>query len=238
MKLLNLQFSIFGSFFEIGNEKTNTEELQTILGSGYFINHLPVINAGANPPEQLIRIRVIGTDENQGIDIGFLPNRIDLNFTSDAYKKKSLEAGQSYDVRELTEKFRKIACKISDHYKLIGTRLAVNGRIITTEISSDYSEYIKASDFYDEKGISEWETRINVQQEGKIDNQSEIMNNIISISNSQVFSPDDGVVIDFDINTIPSVQRARFSSSSLRDFADFAMDNLMNILSSYKVVKI
>ena len=147
MKLLNLQFSIFGSFFEIGNEKTNTEELQTILGSGYFINHLPVINAGANPPEQLIRIRVIGTDENQGIDIGFLPNRIDLNFTSDAYKKKSLEAGQSYDVRELTEKFRKIAYKISDHYKLIGTRLAVNGRIITTEISSDYSEYIKASDF-------------------------------------------------------------------------------------------
>lgn len=235
MKLLNLQFSIFGSFLEIGDEKTNTAELQKILGDGYFINHLPVINAGTNPPEQLIRIRVIGTGEKQGIDIGFLPNRIDLNFTSEAYKKKSLEAGQPYKVKELTEIFNGIACQISEYYKLIGTRLAVNGRVITTEISSAYSDYIRPVDYYNEKKISEWETQINVQQAGTICEQKEMLNNIINISNSRVFRPDDGVVIDFDINTIPSVQRARFSSSSLKEFSTLAMDNLSNIFESYKL---
>lgn len=235
MKLLNLQFSIFGSFMNIGDEKTKADELQKILGPDFFINIMPVIDTGTNPPGQFMRVRAIGTASNQGIVVGFLPDRIDINFYSNAYRMKKLEAGQDHEISVFLGFFREMMEAIAEKYTLIGTRLAINGRIITSDIPSDFRKYLNPSGFYEGKAPVEWQSRINIQTTSEIEGQAEILNNIIMISNSTVFLPDSGIVIDFDINTVPSNQRARFSKSSLGAFSSACLENLLGIIRSYGV---
>lgn len=225
-QIINIQLSTFGAY---GGIHATPEVVSALIP--YFSNELmpsffelKAIDPIKNIINNDNRLRLLSVD-NQ-IELVFLPDRIDCNFT---LKNDSVA---NNDMNMIAFKLKDYLEKAMQFFHTNGNRLALNGKFITDEIELNHSNYILSPNFFNNKPISEWSINMNALTEIAFSTGSELVNNILNLQLVKKTSSVEAMLIAFDINTMPQNQSMRFGSESISVFLDKALQNKDDMIST------
>lgn len=234
--LLNVQVSVFGNY-NIETTAANISNLMKKVNELGKFEYLPNIVSGQNIDLLAGKINTTSNlsfiTASQLSQIVCMDRRIDclLNFNSEYQDTISNSLQFCQDVLTI----------IMDNFSILGNRLAIN----INELSDSFSpELFKTKlgqsvtsvlDFYKEKTLDEWSTRVNNQFPIQISEKSEILNIITELTlaqNSQ--NNEKRILCHLDINTIPENQGFRFNKNDLSSFICEAQKLICNITNNFE----
>lgn len=227
-RMLVLQMSIFGSFENIGNDPAIVSDLIPLYKNKFIpsVIQMAEIDPVNDSVKTINRLSMVSVDSK--ITIAFLPNRIDCNYSFKEESTNPLEIeAKLHDMCELLE--RGIT-----YFSSIGNRIAINGRFVTDEISLACSDYIVTRTFYEGIDMDEWTTNCNAVKKLNILGVEEATNNILNIGLGENNQGKIGLIVSFDINTIPENSLMRFKAEALSAFLEQASLNLKNMLDGLR----
>jgi len=227
-RMLILQMSIFGSFENIGNNPTTVANLIPLYKNKFIpsVIQMAEIDPVNDSVKTINRLSMVSVDNK--ITIVFLPNRIDCNYSFKEEETNPLEIeAKLHDMCELLKSG--IA-----YFSTIGNRIAINGRFVTDEISLSCSDYIVTRAFYEGADIDEWSTNCNTVKPLNILGAEEPTNNILNIGLGENNQGKIGLIVSFDINTIPGNSLMRFKAEALSVFLEQASLNLKSMLDGLR----
>lgn len=120
------------------------------------------------------------------------------------------------------------------YFSTIGNRIAINGRFVTDEISLSCNDYIVSRAFYQGADINEWSTNCNTVKKLNILGTEEATNNILNIGLGENNQGKIGLIVSFDINTIPENSFMRFNAEALPAFLEQASLSLKEMLDGLR----
>lgn len=226
-QLLNLQMSIFGSFDSIEVSPTLAADLIPLFNNELIpsVIQLTLVDPVKKITEDVSRPSMISADGKYVV--AFLPDRIDCNFNSN---NEIISFDGVTDVLSKLCAFLKIA---TQYVSAIGNRIAINGRYVTDDKPHSYESYTILPPFFTGKKVAEWSASGNAISEITINGNIESINNILNLSLTQnATSGKNGVMVTFDVNTVPTNTAPRFSKESLDEFLNQAIVNITEITSN------
>lgn len=227
-RMLVLQMSIFGSFENIGNDPTTVSDLISLYKNKFIpsVIQMAEIDPVNDSVKTVNRLSMVSVDNK--ITIAFLPNRIDCNYS---FKDEAT------DPLEIEAKFHDMCELLGSgigYFSTIGNRIAINGRFVTDEISLSCGDYIVSRPFYEGTNIDEWSTNCNTVKMLNILGVEEATNNILNIGLGENNQGKIGLIVSFDINTIPENSFMRFKVEALSAFLEQASLNLKSMLNGLR----
>lgn len=227
-RILVLQMSIFGSFENIGNDPTTVSNLISLYRNKFIPSVIQIaeIDPINDSVKTINRLSMVSVDNK--VTIAFLPNRIDCNysFKDEATEPLEIEA-KLHDMCELLGNG-------IEYFSTIGNRIAINGRFVTDEISLNCNDYIVSRAFYQGTDITEWSTNCNTVKKLNILGTEEATNNILNIGLGENNQGKIGLIVSFDINTIPENSFMRFNAEALPVFLEQASLSLKEMLDGLR----
>ena len=224
---LKYQYSIFGDFSDISPEKSEIIiKLITLFSKENFIPaSFQELSMNQIPTIMDSRISLSNKD---GLSVNIGNKRLDIEFDY-------LEDGKYYnmDIEEITQKAMEIISLLMNEFKKTCNRIALN----TTELLDEVKSKKITDMFYNTKNIFEYYNRNipfewNERYVSRVDGEKigEKINIITSISKAEgkLTTPKkeikiDGIMLQFDINTLPNNVNYRFSNDEITKFFDDAI---------------
>ena len=218
---LNYQLSIFGNYSITPTPEIVTS-LMTDINKATGELFLPnIINSQQIeiPSNRISTISNLAfTTQDQKFSIALMNERIDISYNK--VVSTDISIADFYSMAE------KALNAIMSNAKLMSNRLAVNIQMLVELQAIDQlnvlgNSLIKSADYYGDKSLCEWSTRVNSRSSICIDGTDEDINTITDISTAQsVQGQKPGLLYHIDINTIPQNTGLRFTSSALKPFID------------------
>lgn len=227
-RMLVLQMSIFGSFENIGNDPTTVSNLISLYRNKFIpsVIQMAEIDPINDSVKTINRLSMVSVDNK--VTIAFLPNRIDCNYS---FKDEATEPlGIEAKLHNMCELLRNGIV----YFSTIGNRIAINGRFVTDEISLSCNDYIVSRAFYQGADINEWSTNCNTVKKLNILGTEEATNNILNIGLGENNQGKIGLIVSFDINTIPENSFMRFNAEALPAFLEQASLSLKEMLDGLR----
>ena len=227
-RMLVLQMSIFGSFENIGNDPTTVSNLISLYRNKFIpsVIQMAEIDPINDSVKTINRLSMVSVDNK--VTIAFLPNRIDCNYS---FKDEATEPlGIEAKLHNMCELLRNGIV----YFSTIGNRIAINGRFVTDEISLSCNDYIVSRAFYRGADINEWSTNCNTVKKLNILGTEEATNNILNIGLGENNQGKIGLIVSFDINTIPENSFMRFNAEALPAFLEQASLSLKEMLDGLR----
>ncbi|MBR3133087.1 MAG: hypothetical protein IKG42_03330 [Clostridia bacterium] len=224
---LKYQYTIFGDFSDIAPEKSEIIiRLMKLFPNENFIPaSFQELSMDQIPPRIDNRISLTNSD---GLCINIGKNRVDVEINY-------LEDGKycAMDINEITKKAQKLISELMGEFGKTCNRLAVNIIKLMNEEKSNiiidkFKDTKNIFDYYESNEPFEWNERFV----SKIDSEKigEPINVITSVSKSNgiLTTPKntiqiDGIMLQFDINTLPTNVNYRFSKDIIGDFFEDAI---------------
>ena len=218
---LNYQLSIFGKYSITPTPEIVTS-LMTDINKATGELFLPnIINSQQIeiPSNRISTISNLAfTTQDQKFSIALMNERIDVSYNRVVSTEISIN-----DFYSLAEK---ALSAIMSNANLMSNRLAVNIQMLVEIQNADQlnvlgSTLIKSADYYGDKTLCEWSTRVNSKSTISISGKDEGINTITDISTAQsIQGQKPGLLYHIDINTLPQNAGMRFDNSALRPFID------------------
>lgn len=221
---LNYQFSIFGEFSDITPENSGItiKLMKKFDGEKFIPNIFQELSMNTMPPKIDNRISLINTD---GWTISIGNERIDVSvdYNDDgAYKDMQLD--------EIELKAVKMLESIMEIFGKTCKRIALNTTELLDDVKSQkiiekYLSRGRLLNYYDSNIPYEWNERYVANVEcTDINEKINVITNItksqgkLSNNNTGKTIDFDGIMIQFDINTLPNNVNYRFSHSDIKHF--------------------
>lgn len=240
--IINFQLIFFGNFEKLEPTPKLINEFMLIFNDTKFIFLPNIVNVmlvdfKPNPlgvietptPQSKSRLQLI--DKNQGIDITFLPERLDVTYKTEygaAKKYKNIE-----ELKEVLETVQDIVLKkLADLDYIKFTRLAVNmffksQSMTIEEVEKKRSKLMTQLDFNKcATSASEWQYMINCPEEADMNQKIESLNVLIGIAFNKQNNFENRINNNIDINTSALNNTARFEYSDVRYFNALASAKL------------
>lgn len=218
---LNYQLSIFGKY-TISPTPEIVTSLMTDINKATAELFLPsIINTQQIeiPSNRISTISNLAyTTQDQKFSIAIMNERIDVNYN----RVVSTEIAMN-DYFDLAEKALNA---IMGNSNLMSNRLAINIQMLSElqhidQFNALGNALIKSANYYNDKSLFEWSTRVNSKSTIRIAEKEEGINTITNISTAQsIQGQKPGLLYHIDINTLPQNEGMRFDKSSLRSFID------------------
>lgn len=217
--ITNYQLNIFGNF-SIAPTSQNATDLMKTINSATNEDFLPSLISGHQVDVLTNKITNVSNlgfiSQNQKYSISILNDRIDVIYN------------RNDDTNLLAKDFYRLAvnaiCAIMENKNLQSYRLAVNVQAVAdgfseSQIINAGKKIITKPNYYNDKPLIDWYTRINSECVIKLNDVDEKLNNIIEISAGKVaFSPKLALLYHIDINTLPQFKELRFNNRSVGEF--------------------
>jgi len=227
-KYLNYQFSIFGDFSDISpNNSQNVIDLLSLYKDKNFIPSIfQEIPIGIIPVKSNNRIMLSNAD---GWNMNIGNNRVDLSMT---YNEKGKYADMN--IGTIIEEVKDIFKRLLELYNKKSNRIALNTTFLFDEedgrkINDKFTERGNIINFYNENKSEEWNERYLSQKvEEKIDNEVINVGTALSKSSGEIglgnktITFNNGIILQFDINTTPKITTHRFDTQKINTFFDIA----------------
>lgn len=226
-KILNFQLSLFGSFINIKPNNDITMRLIANLQEDCFLPgtvDIAVVDTDSKKINSESRLQMVSQDKFW--NIVFLQERIDLNYN---YVGGSICFTEFNTIFEYA---RGILEKVFNVFPdTTGNRLAVNGKILLPEMTSEerfsfIDRFSKPLKLYGDAPITEWNLRLNAHSSmGIAEGINEMCNSIIEIGDCFGYengSPTQRILLSLDTNTIPENRDLRFTYKNLLYFSNDA----------------
>ena len=219
---LNYQYTLFGEFSDIKPEDSDIIiKLMTIFnGENFMPASFQEFSMNMVPPKMDNRISLINKD---GVTINIGNSRIDLIV---AYNEQGKY--KDMDITEITTKAIEMLNKLLREFNKTCNRIALNTMQI---LSSDESRNViqkydgmeQIIKYYNENKPFEWNQRFVAKKHcEKISEEINVITNInktkgqLANNNSVILF--DGIMLQFDINTLPDKLNYRFGTKEVQEF--------------------
>lgn len=224
---LNYQYTLFGEFSDLKPENPDIIiKLMTIFKEEKFMPaSFQEFNMNTMPPKMDNRISLINKD---GVTLNIGNNRIDLII---AYN----EQGKYMDMKieEITNKAIELLSSLLDAFGKTCNRLALNTMgILSSEdskkIIEKYNNVNQIVSYYNENKPYEWNQRLVAKKEFSSINEDINLITSLSKTKGQLSNNNktilvDGIMIQFDINTLPDKLNYRFGKDEVQKFFKIAI---------------
>ncbi len=216
---INYQLSIFGTY-SVPPTPENITSLMTAINGETAEMFLPNLITGQQveiPSNRITTISNLGyITQNQKYSVSVLNDRIDVIYNR-------------IDDTDLTiDQFYALAVKvlraIIDACHLKARRLAVNIQVLDDTLSEQQianlgKKVTLSAEYYSQKPLIEWTTRINSESVIRINSLEECLNTILNITTAKAtFDQPTALIYHLDINTLPQLSDLRFDATSLDEF--------------------
>lgn len=224
----NLQMSLFGNFINIKPKTEIVIQLLTALqNEQFFPGSADIATVDIKTGKVTVDSRMQLVSPDKTWVIVFLDERIDFNYTyqdgTAIYKsvEQVIKIGEN-----LIEKVFAVFANTT------GNRLAVNGKYVLEDLSDVelkgfMDKFTNPLSVFGDDAYAEWTVRYNSKAEMMIDQNSEVCNRIIDISQyerREIFNSTEkcsyDMVISFDVNTAQFNGENRFKYTDLLKFAE------------------
>lgn len=227
-RVLNLQMSLFGSFDSIGADVSLAAELIPLFDNSLIPSVIQLATIDPSNSALNISNRLSMMSPDGKYTVVFLPDRIDCN-----YSPKD-EVISPETIQEKMKEMCTLITKAADKFSVVGNRVAINGRFVNSEITNNYEDYVIPNSFFAEKAVTEWGTKTNAVTTQNINGVEEQVNNILNLSLGKNGAGQCALIVDFDINTVPTNTTMRFRADSLHEFLVSALENMYTFTSQYR----
>lgn len=234
-KILNYQISLFGNFIDINADDEAAKSLLNLFDdftAGYTLLTTADFKTGQLLNTKRLQLR----SKTHNLLITFMPERIDLNYQYEPFIKDEV-----LTIDEVFKELSTLLVKFNSHFsELLGNRLATSCNILSPKYQTDkmneiITRFSNKSIFFSENDyISEWSLRFNSNTEYTINNASERINRLVTLSVPQNPEYKDQILMIIDINTIPFNQKNRFTFNNLIQFADEGKKIMDNYLKKFE----
>lgn len=227
-KKLNYQFSIFGDFRDIS--PNNSQIIIDLLSEYKERNFIPSIfqEIPFNIAPSTVSNRIM-LSNNDGWQMNIGNNRIDLSIPL-------IEKGKYADmnIETISVEACEIIEKIINKFNKQSNRIALNttflmGSDMSKKLDEIYENKGRVIEFYNQNKIKEWNERI-ISEIIDSEFNNEKINIGININKGKgqyqiinKVSSFDGIIIQFDINTIPENIDLRFKGKDIKKFFETAI---------------
>ena len=225
---LNYQFSIFGDFPNMTYDNAIAIGKLTEIFSVY--GFIPTTTRGVSIIPGTINIdNRISLNSSNGWGIMLDRNRIDITIAFDENIKEFYETSDSEIIKTMIKYMDLIIKSFDTHINRFGfnTTDILNSKI-TKNIIEKYNKTTRIINYYDNKESNEWNERIVIKEDGK--KLKEKINVITNISRTKgrfqrlnKYIDFNGIVLQFDINTLPELIDFRFNKEEAKKFLDDAV---------------
>lgn len=229
---LNFQLSIFGKY-SVHPDPQIITSLMAVINQATGQIFLPNIVNSQQVEIPANRITIISNlgfvTQDQRFNITILDERIDINY--------NMVPNQEIDMQTFYSLSAKAMEAIMSNLGLRAYRLAANAQLIINLSDLSQTEavgkkIIKSAEYYNDKTLCEWSTRVNSQTHIDILGKTEEINVITDISTLQS-SPErqTSVLYHIDINTLPQNPELRFNHEALNPFVEKIMPISAEVIS-------
>ena len=220
---LRYQISLFGNYDEITPSSENMKFfIENFSDKGLIPNQIRQlsIDMTSKEPSSKTDLRLNLTDSDKKWDVKFNSNRIDIVFLNSNIGVIK-EISKEDFLKEAIDLLNRINQKFNKSHKKLG--FVFQYLIDSTDIFNDSKLFLNSIDYFNEKSMSDWSSRVATRSKLTYnDNHEEIVNVIsearrinqpMNIKNN--FALFEGVFINIDINTLSENQNYRFQFENL-----------------------
>lgn len=230
---LNYQYTLFGEFSDIKPENSDIIiKLMTIFnGENFMPASFQEFSMNMMPPKIDNRISLINND---GVTINIGNTRVDLIVAyNEQGKYKEME------IKETTKRAVEMLNKLLKEFNKTCNRIALNTmQILSTDeskrIIQKYDSMQQLVKYYNDNNAFEWNQRfVTKKQCEPIQEEMNVITNVSKtkgeLANNNNIILFDGIMLQFDINTLPNKLNYRFGQEEVKNFFESAISEKENI---------
>jgi hypothetical protein len=240
MSTINLRFqvSLFGNFDEIIPDGENMKFfIDEFSDKGMIPNQYQELTFNIDlkskqPVPAKANQRISLTDSEKKWNIKFNTNRIDIIFNNSNIGVIEIIPKEKF-LLEVIDFLTRINKRFSQKYKRIG--FVSQYLIEDIEIAKSSKIFVNTIDYFKEKSVIEWNSNIVTREKLTYQNEIDELVNINSdarwmnarMTINSKLSPFKGVLLNFDVNTIPENNNYRFDADNIQSILNelFKIEN-------------